>query len=618
MSTQNIKAGEAWWEITARDEATKVIERVAERLKSVGKSTALAGAAMTAAGTAVVAPVLAAAKSFSDYVDGLNDTRVQTGFAVESLSTLSFVAEQQGASLDGLKKGLVGMAKFTTQVASGGKGAKKVLDALGISTSQFMSMTPEERFRALAEQVSKISDPTLRAGVAMKVFGKSGAELLPMLALGAKGIADMQQRAAELGLTISQADADKFGSFGDELAAIGQQARRAWWGLGAAMIEAFTPFIPVVQRAMKTVIEFVDRNRPLVAIVLAGAAALMIFGAAVSSAGFVIIGVGAAVSAVGSVLSFTWTVFAAVANVATISSTILGGAMGFLGTMTSFASAALAALLSPLGLVVLAIVAVVAVCGAALVAWLQLTESGQRASSAIAAGFWEMWSILKQVFGGIWDALSSGEWGLAADIGFKAVGLAWSIMVAGMSDAWWGFLGLMGSALIVSLQFVDGAIRTVLNGLIAAYNWAAEKMGWATASAIADGSKLLADMQSGLDKFVADKSRANWADVAKTRKELDALTKRAADVRKARDDAMKISTPDTPDFGQPDLSKLNSSKSGKGEGGGVLGTFNAAVAGMLSSSVPDHLSTIAENTKETNEKLDELIDKADDAGLAWE
>ena len=664
MSTQTIKAGEAWWAITARDQATKVLDTVAARLKSIGRSTALAGAALTAGGTAVVAPMLAAAKSFSDYVDGLNDTKVQTGFAVESLSQLAFVAGQQGTSLDGLKKGLVGMSKFTTQVAAGGKGAVKVLDALGISSRDFLAMSPEQRFKVLAEQISKIEDPSLRAGMAMKVFGKAGNEMLPTLALGAKGIEDMQRRAAELGLTISQADADKFGAFGDELSAIGEQAQRAWWGLGAALIEAVTPFIPLIQEAMRTLIEFIDNNRTLVSAIVIGTGVVIALGVALTVVGGIMIGLGAVASATVSII-------------------------GFLSTACTVAAAAFAALLSPVGLVVLAIAAVVAVCTAAVVAWFQLTESGQRAASAIARGFAEMWALVKQVFGGIWDALASGDWGLAAEIGFKAVSLAWSIEVAGMSDVWWGFINFVGSALIGALQgvlgamqsvldavvgavawagdqvvavfggawelllsglqsvldailssitwvaesiggtigdtilgalqFVESAIRTVLGSLVDAYNWAAEKMGWATTSAIADGSSLLADMQTALDSYVGKQSAENWAEVKRVRKELDALTKKAADARAARQKSVAVSSPEVPDYGQPDLGKLQGSgRAGSRDGGGVLGTFNAAVAGMLNSSLPDHLEKIAENTAETNEKLDEMNDKLDDAGLAWQ
>jgi hypothetical protein len=189
--------------------------------------------------------------------------------------------------------------------------------------------------------------------------------------------------------------------------------------------------------------------------------------------------------------------------------------MSGLAGVLAIVDALLAALLSPLGLVLLAIAAIVSVSVAAAVAFFQLTDAGQAAANAISAGFAEMLAVVRQVFGGIWDALMAGEWGLAASIGFAAVSLAWSVMVAGMSDAWYGFVGFMGSSLLSALQMVDGSIRTVLNGLIAAYNWAAEQMGWATVSTLAEGSELLAQWQADLDKWTQGKSKERWAEVAK-------------------------------------------------------------------------------------------------------
>lgn len=682
MAASSIKAGEAWWEITARDKATAVVNQIADRLKSIGKGATVVGAAMTGVGAAVLGPLLAAAKGFSDYADGLNDTRIQTGLSVETLSQLSYVAQQQGTSLDGLKKGLVGMAKFTTQVASGGKGAVKVLDALGISSADFMAMSPEQRFRTLADQISKIQDPSLRAGVAMKVFGKAANDLMPTLALGSAGIAAMQKRAEALGLTVSQADADKLGSFGDDLSAVGEQVKMAWWQAGAALIETFGPFVPVIQSAMAALIDFVKTNRPLVSVVLLGAAALMSFGIAATTAGAIVWAAGAAIGGAATIMSTAWgvalgiktaviavntllaaTLWAesgattacaastglmsiawgvasaiktAVVALATLLTTtlfaegiaatasaaatwVLNVAMGGLAGVLAIVDALLAALLSPLGLVVLAFVAIAAVVTAAVVAFVQLTDAGQQMVASLSAAFGELLAVTGQVFGGIWDALMAGEWGLAASIGFAAVSLAWAVMVAGMSDAWYGFVGFIGSALLSGLQFVDGAIRAVLGGLIDAYNWAAEQMGWATVGSIAEGSQALASWQADLDKWVGDKSKARWGDVKKQRDDITKLTDEAATKRKAREDSLKVNIPDIPALDQPDLSKLaGGGKGGKGDGGGVLGTFNAAVAGMLGSSIPDHLGKIAENTEATNEKLDELIDKADEGGLAWE
>ena len=43
-----------------------------------------------------------------------------------------------------------------------------------------------------------MQDPTLRAALAMEVFGKSGTRLLPLLADGAKGLEEYQRKAREV------------------------------------------------------------------------------------------------------------------------------------------------------------------------------------------------------------------------------------------------------------------------------------------------------------------------------------------------------------------------------------------------------------------------------------
>lgn len=617
--TRDIKAGAAWWEITARDQATAVMDKIAARLKSLGASTMLAGGAISAAGGAVLAPMLAAAKSFSDYTDALGDASVTTGFSVESLSQLAFVAEQQGTSLEGLQTGLTGMARFTTQIASGGKGAVKVLDSLGISSKEFLALSPEQRFRVLAEQISRIPDPTLRAGVAMKVFGRSASEMMPMLALGSEGMAAMQKKAESLGLTVSEETSAKFRDFGDELSAIGQQGKRIWWGFGAAMIEALTPFIPMMQAALRAVIDFVNANRPLIVVGIAAAAVLLMLGAAVTSFGAVLWAAGAVVSAVSTIVSVGWTLMAAAANIGTIATTLWAGAMWLWNGAATVTAGLLAALLSPIGLVALAIAAVVAVIGAAIVIFATCTEAGRAMVDNLVSDFWALLATVKQVFGGIFDALMSGEWALAAQIGFAGISLAWVSMVAGLKSAWWGFVDFMGSTLLTVLQFHDQALRAFLNKLIDAYNWAAEKMGAATIGSIAGQTQALADMQAGLDKVAGKKQLAAAGDVIKARQELDKLTAKAADARKAREDAFKIKVPGMPDFGAPDLSKLGAGGDAAGKGQvGTFGTFNAAIAGMIGQTLPDHMEKVAENTERTNELLEEVRDKMGEGGLAWE
>jgi hypothetical protein len=59
-----------------------------------------------------------------------------------------------------------------------------------------MSMSVEDRFLAVAEGQSEIEDPAAQSfGRSSDLLGKSGADLVPMMADGARGIADLTAEA---------------------------------------------------------------------------------------------------------------------------------------------------------------------------------------------------------------------------------------------------------------------------------------------------------------------------------------------------------------------------------------------------------------------------------------
>ena len=105
------------------------------------------------------------------------------------------------------------------------------------------SLSPDQQFKLIADRLSRIEDPTLKAAMAMKVFGKSGTQLLPLMAGGAKGIEELQQRARELGLTISKEDADAATLFGDTLDDLWKSIKAGVFAIGAALAPMLTDLI---------------------------------------------------------------------------------------------------------------------------------------------------------------------------------------------------------------------------------------------------------------------------------------------------------------------------------------------------------------------------------------
>lgn len=563
-----VKAGRAWWEITAEDKASKVIEAVSERLESMGRTTMVAGAAIAAAGAAIVGPVLAAAQSWSDYAGDLEDASIRTGLSVESLSTLTHVAEDTGASAEALTKGLVGVAKFADAVGKGSKEATAALDQMGLSAATFLAASPDERVKLLADGIARIPDPSKRATTAMKAFGKAGVELLPMLAQGGAGITAMQQQFADLGLAVPSKDIGMFAAWGDSMAVIGKQLKRIWQEFGAALIEAVTPFIPVITSALAAAIEFAQNNRGLIKIVLAVGAALVTVGTA-------IFGVGAALAAAGAIASG------------------IGSALVAIGPIVAAISAAFTFLAGPIGLAILAVVAAIAVVTALGVAFVQLTDTGARAWAALTSGIMGVWQRFREVIGGIANALLAGQWGLAVNIAWAGVMLVFEHNLAVLKKGFWSIAETLGDSILWGLRKVESAFEYIFGpvGII---------------SAAQDKLRLFADEQ----RAAAD------AGVAAQRAELDKLIAEA--------DAARQRTKQRFDFGRStpgaDISQTTAAGGATAaqQQAGILGTFSATVAGMLGDMRPDVMETIATNTGKAAETLDRIEDKMAEGGLEFE
>lgn len=569
MAGETIKAGRAWWEITAEDRVTKTIDRIADRLAEMGRTTMIAGGAIAAVGTAIVGPVVAAAKAWSDYAGDLEDTAMRTGVTVEAISTLNLVAGEQGASAEALAKGLIGVAKFTKAVSAGSKEAAAALAEMGISSAQLLAASPDERIKILADGLARVSDPTKRATLAMTAFGKSGFELLPMLALGGDGIAKMQDQFAALGLAVPSKDIGMFASFGDDLATIGKQVTRAWHEAGAALIEAVGPLMAPIKQALAALIEFTQANRTLVRIVLA-------VGAAMVAIGTTIFGVGAALAVAGSALGG------------------LAAALPMISTAIGAVVTAFGFLMGPIGLAILAVTAVIAVLTAAGVAFVQLTDTGAAAWASLTKGIMGVWERFREVIGAIGNALLAGEWALAVDIAWAGVMLVFAHNLAVLEKGFWDIAETLGDSILWGLRKVEAAFEAIFG-----------PMG------------IIAAAQDTLGAFADEQRAAADAGVAAQRAELDKLIA-AADAARAR-------TKQRFDFsrakaGEPDTSGTTAAAAdaAKGAAFGVLGTFSATVAGMLGTARVDVMETIAAATERSADTLDRIEDKIGTEGVEFE
>ena len=208
--------------------------------------------------------VRAAARGLTSLLGGVGDEfdkmSARTGLSSEALSEFAHAAEMSGASISDVEGAMRSLASQIVAAQSGSSRAEKAFQILGVSVEQIAALNPEQQFDAIARAISAISDPTERAGAAMRIFGAAGANLIPLFSQGPDGLAKLRQEARDLGVSVDSTTAKMGASFQDATTRL----KTAFQGLGLTIARAVTPalidFANVASRALSAVIKLAEEH----------------------------------------------------------------------------------------------------------------------------------------------------------------------------------------------------------------------------------------------------------------------------------------------------------------------------------------------------------------------
>lgn len=193
-------------------------------LGKFGKNAPVVLAAVAAAGTAAAVAIGIAVKGAINHADALSKTAQKVGVATEALSRLEWAAQLSDVSLEKLSTGLGRLSKSMADVATGSQGpAATAFAALGISVTDAAGKlrNSDEVFADIADRFARMEDGSTKTALAMGLFGKAGAELIPMLNAGKAGLKEMAEESDRLGLTISTKTGIAAEVFNDTLTRVG-------------------------------------------------------------------------------------------------------------------------------------------------------------------------------------------------------------------------------------------------------------------------------------------------------------------------------------------------------------------------------------------------------------
>ena len=139
-------------------------------------STALAGIGAMAAGAFAVG-----IKSALDYAGNISDVAARTGIASGQLAILQQAFKDAGLGAEQAGPTINKMQRALFEAANGSKEAKDALAQLGLSVDDLLKLSPSEQFEAITAALRGVNDEAASSALAMRIFGRSGAELKALI-----------------------------------------------------------------------------------------------------------------------------------------------------------------------------------------------------------------------------------------------------------------------------------------------------------------------------------------------------------------------------------------------------------------------------------------------------
>ena len=310
-----------------------------------GAAGGLSGALGSLVPLATGAGLAAMAKGAIDAADNMNDLSQKTGVSVESLSKFQQAANASGTSIEGVGAAMI---KLNKGLAAGTGPAADALKTLGLSATDARGKlkTTDQVMLEVADKFAKMPDGANKTALAMQLFGKAGADMIPLLNGGSKAITD-------LSATMTGAFAKGADNLNDKLAALQGKLLALGVNIGTALMPALNVIADLVMGLANAFAAMPGPLQAIVGGVVALAAAFVVLAPAISA----VISIAGVLA--GLKIGATIAGWAALAGPAiTAISAAFSGLLAFLtGTLLP---GLLAFFSGPVGWTVLAVAAVVA------------------------------------------------------------------------------------------------------------------------------------------------------------------------------------------------------------------------------------------------------------------
>lgn len=245
--------------IKSVDKDTSDLVKSAQKISEAHQKV---GLMFTGVGLAVVGSLAAMVKKTADFGDKLFDLSQITGISAATLSSFKLAADKSGTSLEGVALGLRFLGRSMAAATAGTGAAGAAFKALGISvTDTSGKLRPmDDVMMEVADRFASMENGAQKTALAIKLFGRSGSELIPFLNLGRAGLGELRKEAERLGIVMSDTDAAASDKFNDALVSLQGSVQGVGMAIGKILLPAAQGLADALTRAASGVTEAMNKN----------------------------------------------------------------------------------------------------------------------------------------------------------------------------------------------------------------------------------------------------------------------------------------------------------------------------------------------------------------------
>ena len=159
------------------------------------------------AGTAASAArsLISMGQATAENIDNTSKLSARLGLTYGELSGLAYAGDLAGVSMDTIGKAATKADIAFVRASQGSALAQAAFDGIGLSVADLQNKSPAERFAAITDAIAGLPTEAEKSAAAVKLFGKAGAELLPLFAAGAGAVSDATKEAHAFGMALTNA-----------------------------------------------------------------------------------------------------------------------------------------------------------------------------------------------------------------------------------------------------------------------------------------------------------------------------------------------------------------------------------------------------------------------------